>query len=181
MIETIYPKGMGRRARLWVDELPMNAAVPANLQRMEQVLTGVGTTGLRKFAAIETFQPRGGSFHYGLLGAELMADATGTLLIVVPTESPVPSIQFAESLAGDLDEVVIGGGPEYATAIISALQKTPRRLLPSGRLIFSTMAHGAVGSAPIVFSSLTEALIRLITRPELPQNADEATALLAPA
>ena len=100
MIETIYPKGVGRRARLWVDELPMNAAVPGNLQRMEQALTGVGSTGLRKYAAIETFQPRGGFFHYGLLGAELMADATGTLVIVVPTESPIPSIQFENRWPG---------------------------------------------------------------------------------
>jgi hypothetical protein len=71
MVEFLLPSGVGRKARFWTDDWPEVAAVPAQARRIEQRVADVTGTALQTRAAVEVFRPMGGSFHYGLLGAEL--------------------------------------------------------------------------------------------------------------
>jgi hypothetical protein len=118
-------------------------------------------------------------FHYGLLGAEFISDRTGMLSVVLPEGASASDQRFVGSLAGQLDTVVIGTTPEYAVAIIESLGRRDPRNLPSGNLTFSALAHGYVGSAPIVFSVLAWAVIHLLTNKDAPSSAEEVGALLS--
>ncbi len=178
MTEFVLPKGVGRSVRLWIDDLPAIVVGPAHTKRIEHPVADVKAVALHSRVAVEMFQPMGGSFRYGLLGAEFSSDSTGTLNVVVPTESQGTECRYAESLAGELDEVIIGGTPQYAAAVIAGIEKMQRESLPSGRLIFSVMAHGIVGSAPIVFEMLAKAVVRLLIHDGEPRTADEVATLL---
>ena len=147
------------------------------VRRIEQVVEGVTGTASHKRAAVEVFQPSGGSFRYGLLGAEFSPDLTGRLVVAVPMESPNTSRVYAEPLSGKLDQVVIGGTPQYAAAVVGGIQNMQRDALPSGCLTFSSIAHGMVGSSPSVFEMLAKAVIRLLARDGQPRTPDEAAAL----
>lgn len=180
MTEFVLPTGVGRKVRLWIDNLPAVATVAAHAKRIEYLVTDAKAVALHTSVAVEVFQPMGGSFRYGLLGAELSPDSTGTFSVVVFAESPEANRRYSKSLAGKLDEVMVGGTPQYAAAVIAGIRTMQKESRPSGRLIFSRMAHGSAGSAPIVFEMLAKAVVRLLIRDGKPQTADEAATLLVP-
>jgi hypothetical protein len=182
MTEFILPKGVGCKVRLWVDELPATATIPLDASRLNYTLPAqVGITPHSR-AAIELFQPGGGSFRYGMLGAEFTPDSSGELLVVVPSEMGEVNAAQMESLAGDLDRVVVGCTPEYARAVYAGVEKIQTCVdrLPGGCLNFSVVAHGEVGSSPAVFEMLARAVVRLIHDSQ-PRTPHEAAALLSPA
>jgi hypothetical protein len=180
MIEFAGPRGVGRKVRMWRDELPAGAAFEPSGPPVAATLAvdpSVAVACTR--AAVEMFQPRGASFGYGLLGAELSASVGGELHVVVPT-GPSSAGPYLDSLAGHLDTVTVGSTREYADAIVAGIREAQAafKRLPGGRLTVVCMAHGAVGSSPAVFRALAKAAVRLLVRGGMPQTADEAAALL---
>ncbi len=169
---------LGRRARVWLDELPSGVQLSNETMRETHIFDGGGATALRKLVAIEVFQPFGASFHYGLLGGEYQATEVNALEVTVPLNTPFPDRLYAASLARSLDTVTIGGLPEYAPAICTGIEQVSISARPCGVLNLTCMAHGEIGSAPIVFSSLARALVIALCRSDQPASFDEAMALL---
>jgi hypothetical protein len=179
MIEFILPKGVGRKVRLWIDELPENAVMPTQEAHIDEVLNAGAGIPRHARVAIEMFQPIGGMFRYGLLGAEINTSSKGKLLVSVPTETPETDRHYTGSLAGKLDEVVIGGNIQYARAVIDGIRDMGEEKRPEGHLSICCVAHGAVGSAPIVFQMLARGIIRLLLDDGQPRTAEEVAQLLA--
>ncbi|QEX16444.1 hypothetical protein FRZ44_17370 [Hypericibacter terrae] len=169
----------GWRARVWLDELPTTALLSNDTVREIHVFECGSAVASRKSVAVEVFQPFGASFHYGLLGGEYRPIQRRALEVIIPTDTPSTARLYADSLAGSLDTVTIGGLPEYATGICTGLQRLSLIAKPCGALSLTCMAYGEVGSAPIIFGSLARALILVLCSPGHPSSLDEAMALLA--
>ena len=178
MMEFALPMGLGRRVRLWVDDLENLPKIPGDVARRKDVIPAYGSTPGHRRVAAEMYTPFGGSFHYGLLGVETSPGPLGSVTVVVPTQSAVPNTRYLDSLVGTLDDVIIGSTPEYAEAVVAAVRGQSNSGLPSGRLEFTVMGHGMIGSAVTVFETLAKALILLLMRSEQPKTADEAAELL---
>src|SRR5262249_47006837 len=133
---------------------------------------------LRRLVAIEVFQGRGASFYYGLLGGEYEPTRRGALAVAVPLNTPFPDRPYLNSLAGKLDAVTIGGLPEFAIGIPAGIQHIVVSVRPCGFLNLTCMAHGEIGSAPIVYGSLARALLFVLCRFDPPTSLDEVMALI---
>jgi hypothetical protein len=162
-----------------MDELPESATLPKGLTFERHVIANAGGLARRRSVAFEVFRAFGASFHYGLLGGDFEGTGSSDFEYAVADEDPNPSIVLPESLAGTLDQVLVGGGDEFAAAIVAGVEELDPRTLPAGMLTFTCMAHGEVGSAPAVFSSLARAIIRMMTRAEDDTSFDDAMRLLA--
>lgn len=169
---------LGRKTRVWFDELPGDALLSNETARETHVFEGGAAIAQWRRVAIEVFQPFGASFHYGLLGGEYQSTERGELEVIVPVDTPFSERLYGDALASSLDTVTIGGLPEYAGAICSGLEQMNIGARPSGVLNITCMAHGEIGSAPIVFSSLARALVIALCRSDQPTSFDEAMALL---
>lgn len=167
------------RARIWIDELPEDATLPEGLAAERRVISNVGGTARRKSVAFEVFRAFGASFHYGLLGAAFEETGSSDFEYAVAIEDPNPSITLPKSLAGTLDQVLVGGGDEFAAAVVAGIEELDPQTLPVGILTFTCMAHGEVGSAPAMFSSLARAIVRMMTRAEDGISFDDAMGILA--
>jgi hypothetical protein len=166
------------KARVWIDELPPVESLSSVLSWRQEGFGGAKGQAFHKRVVVEFFQPFGATFHYGLLGAEFQASASDELVVAVSIDTPSPKIPYIDSLAIKVDEVVVGSTPEYAEAVLTSLLHQPAELLPSGQLKFTFMAHGAVGSARVVFEKLASAVIRLLVRIEPLQGGDEMAEIL---
>jgi hypothetical protein len=76
-----FDNNMGRRIRLWFDEIPDDALLPRDTMQESYVFDGGAATVLRKRVAIEVFLPFGASFHYGLLGGEFHSNEGNALVV----------------------------------------------------------------------------------------------------
>jgi hypothetical protein len=174
-----FSNKFGKKAKVWLDDLPSGALLSNETVRETNVLEGGPVTALRKRVAIEIFQPFGASFHYGLLGGEFQSTEGNELKVIVPLDTPFPERRYGDSLAGSLDAVVIGGLPEYVNAIYTGLEQAGVGARPCGVLNLTCMAHGEIGSASTVFSSLARALMLALCRSDQPASLDDVVALLA--
>lgn len=138
-----------KRLRVWKGSLPWTEGADA-----------CGTEP--RSAAVELLIPMGGSFMYGLLGAELEQAPSSDCLIdvrVLPAAEPYPGV-----LAAGLDHVETGLPDEYVQAVLggatwAAGMGTGRGL----RIRFCCAAHGAVGSSPVVFARLAAMVVRILS------------------
>jgi hypothetical protein len=167
-----------QKARIWLDELPSAAVLSDEAARESHIFECGSAIALRRAVAIEIFQGRGASFYYGLLGGEYQPTRQGALAVVVPLDTPFPERLYSSSLAGKLDAVTIGGLPEFAVGIRAGLQQVDVSERPCGVLNLTCMAHGEVGSAPIVYGFLARALLFVLCRSDLPTSLDEVMALI---
>jgi len=174
-----FSHNLGRRARVWLDDLPGDTILSSEAIREAYVFKGGPAIARWRRVAIEVFQPFGPSFHYGLLGGEYRATDGHELEVIVPVNTPFVERLYGDALAGSLDVVTIGGLPEYTGAICSGVEHVNVGARPSGVLNITCMAHGKIGSAPIMFSALSRALIVALCRSDPPSSLDEAMALLA--
>lgn len=175
----LFDSGKSReKLRIWLDELPGDALVSRFSENREEIIRGAGSVAIRQSAAVEFFRPVGGTFQYGLLGADFSSANDKSLSIVLPRGSSTPIRRFGDSLAGRLDTVIIGATSEYSEAVVKELGRWRPSELPSGRVYFSAVAHGAVGSAPVVFASLASAVIRLLMGSDIPKSEEEVKFLM---
>lgn len=137
-----FDNKFGRRARVWLDDLPSDTLLSNETMRETHVFEGGGATVFRKRVAIEIFQPFGASFHYGLLGGEYQSNEGNGLEVIVPVDTPFPERRYVDALTRSLDTVMIGGLPEYASAICAGLEQVSISARPCGVLNLTCMAHG---------------------------------------
>ena len=106
--------------------------------------------------------PRGGMAHYGLLGAAYFPGSSDILEIRVSyTEFPGTSVPWA--LAARVDDVQEGLPRELGEIVLqTAVRACTEQPRAPGVLWFDRAVHGLVGSAPVVFERLTEALTTII-------------------
>lgn len=174
-----FSDNLGRSARVWLDDLPGDVLLPSETMRETYVFESGAAIVKRQRVAIEIFRPLGPSFHYGLLGGEYQTVEGHELQVIVPIDTPVSERLYGDALASSLDVVRVGGMPEYAGAICAGVGQVSIGARPSGVLNITCMAHGEIGSAPIIFSSLARALIATLCRSDQPSSLDEAMTLLA--
>jgi hypothetical protein len=167
-----------QKARIWLDELPSCASLSNEAARESHIFECGSAIALRRSAAIEVFQGRGASFYYGLLGGEYQPTQRGALAVAVPLDTPFPDRRYSSSLAGKLDAVTIGALPEFAIGIRAGLQQVDVSERPCGFLNLTCMAHGEIGSAPIVYGFLVRALLSVLCRSDLPTSLDQVMALI---
>jgi hypothetical protein len=74
--------------------------------------------------------------------------------------------------------VAIGGLPEFAIGIRAGLEQVDVSERPCGALNLTCMAHGQVGSAPIVYGFLARALLFVLCRSDLPTSLDQVMTLI---
>jgi hypothetical protein len=173
-----FANRLGSRARIWLDDLPKDALIPRGTTCKSYVFEGGHAKVLWKRVAIEVFQPLGASFHYGLLGGDYQLTESNRLELIVPLDTPFAEPNYADALTRSLDKVLVGGLPEYERSICLGVEQVSVSARPRGTLNLVCMAHGEIGSAQIVFSSLARALIRAMCRPDRPSSLEEAMALL---
>src|SRR5262249_15047976 len=101
------------------------------------------------------------------------------LRVIVPINTPVSERQYRGALASSLDLVTIGGMPEYGGAVCSGVEQVSISARPRGILRITCMAHGEIGSAPTMFSSLARALIATLCCTNQPSSLDEVMARFA--
>src|SRR5262249_29342660 len=142
---------IGRKVRIWLDELPSAALLPNEATRETHAIEGGTATAPRRCAAIEVSLPSH-ACSYGLLGRDFQPAHEPELKVSVPASTPVLARPYPDSLAGSWETVTIGGLPEYATGICAGLRKVPLHERPSGVLNLTCMAHGDVGSSSLMFS-----------------------------
>lgn len=168
---------------MWTDELPFTSPVLPPIEPLvETLVPSVAKAAKRTRCTIEMLQPRGPWAMYGLLGCDYSAHEGNELQVVVPCGSAEGGIAYPDSLAGRMDFVQIAVDRRLAMAAITGVCKmhNEHESLPVGRISFSCMAHGAVGSAPIVFRILARAVIRLLQCDEPPRTPEEITSLVEP-
>jgi len=170
MIDIEFSKYSNGRARIWIDEFPPIEPLAGNVSWRSENFDDALRLVLHKRIAVELFQPFGAMFHYGLLGAELNFNSGSGLVVTMPIDTPCPKISYPEALVKNFDDVSIGSTPEFSSSVFSALRRLPSCILPRGRLDFTIMAHGSVGSAPMVFDRLASAIIRLFGCAEISDN-----------
>lgn len=173
-----FTNKLGRKARIWLDDLPGDALLSNETARETHIFEGGSAIAQWRRVAIEVFQPFGASFHYGLLGGEYQSTERDELEVIVPVNTPVSKRIYGDALASSLDLITIGGLPEYAGAIFSGVEQVNIDARPCGVLNITCMVHGEIGSAPIIFGSLARAVIITLCRSDPPSSLEEATALL---
>lgn len=169
---------LGRKARIWLDDLPGDALLSSETAHETHIFEGGFAIAQWRRVAIEVFQPFGASFHYGLLGGEYQSTDRRELEVIIPVDTPFSERLYGDALAGSLDLITIGGLPEYAVAICSGVEQINIDARPRGVLNITCMAHGEIGSAPTIFGSLARALIISLCRSDQPSSLEEAMALL---
>jgi len=167
-----------RRAKIWLGELPQLKV------HADRVLAGDIKTSRPSFpesrrVAIEMSIPQGARSLYGLLGGELQKGQTGAFRyeVSVSTASGRP---FEDSIAPSPEDARIGLPEEYAQAVVDGLSEAggASSVLPSGRMIISCAAHGAIGSSRLLFKRLARALAQILIADRLPSSEEQAAAFL---
>lgn len=150
-----------RKARLWLDELPVWSFEISQVIQRSQRITSDSKIGER-CSAVEILLPRGPHILYGGLGAIFTPQPTHELLIRVAI-SHGQGRNYPESLAGRLDRVHIGLPQEYVEGIFKGVLGTHElHLLGTGTLDFSLATHGEIGSCLAIFQALGRILVQLI-------------------
>jgi hypothetical protein len=159
-----------RTARVWLDESPRAQYVPTAVMR-RVVSSGLSMPPVIRLAGVELVVPRGAMASYGLLGAELLEGTEQGDVVTVAvarTDSPMP-----DSLAGTLDDVRVGLPEEYASAVISGVERLVHGGAHfGGELAFRWAAHGLVGSSGPFFADLAELVGKLLFSATTPSTGD---------
>ena len=181
MVEIAHPSG--RRIRILEGEFPEHSTVLFSAEdTVELVVPKCRGPFFRDRVVIEVLVPQGAKFMYSLLGADFVKGDQDALHVVAPERSPTAAFPYLGSFAESLDEVMVGTTPELAAGILRGVHDMSRSAsLPSGRLVFRCMAHGAVGSSAFVFSELAKSVCRLIQAEELPSSKEEILRYFHPA
>jgi hypothetical protein len=154
-----------RRVKVWLDEAPP-AKFTASSTVTRMVKPKVVIDASRRIAAIEVNIPHGPKASYALLGAELVDSDVDGLEVVVSVNSV--GFPFTSSLALKPDEVTVGLLDEYASAVVTGIEKLAElNGLPTKvALRFHWAAHGLVGSSPSIFEKASGLVVQLLTLPK---------------
>lgn len=143
-------------SRAWPDASPV-------LQKLEATVPAAAHTSLiHARLSVEWLGPRGGHFLYGLLGASVEPSAGDSVRLDVMVGEGGPAERG--TLADPLDRVHRGLPLEHARAVLDASVGFARRCgLPASRIHFDRAAHGEAGSSGLVFGTLAETLLALLS------------------
>jgi hypothetical protein len=149
------------KARIWLGEMPH--ITTGGIQWLRKSIRGDGTNiPLRCAVALEYLQPRGASFHYGLLGCEFHRNSSGRLDLQVAHQED-GELLSDRSLARGLD-AVRGCIPLWAAEEIlrTGLSLAERKKMCPGLLSFGFGCTGQLGSNVSVFRVLTNCVIDIL-------------------
>jgi hypothetical protein len=160
-----------RRARLWQGTLPALTYPVVQVLERGRSARSCMTKQVRE-VAIEWSRPTCGPSSYGLLGAQWTPQGTARLLVrvLVSADVPVPGPDWRPLTSPSPQP---GLSKEYAEPVLmAALEAEELADLGAGILCYSHAAHDLVGSSPVVFKWLAQAVVRVLTR-EGPLPADD--------
>ena len=167
-----------RIARVWLDELLPAMFKPDKILEHLFVPKPSLSTCFCK-AAVELLVPKGPIGVYGLLGAELVPNLSGSLRLQVGVSNQKLS-HYENSLALRSDSASIGLPQEFADSVLDGAIEClgSNRNLPSGDLVFFCAAAGNVGSNSALFRELGELVPKMILMASSRPDHDELAALL---
>jgi hypothetical protein len=159
-----------RKVRIWVDELPEDVFIGA-AGFVERRFPSNEPLAFRRKISIELFIPRGGRFDYGLIGGELLPNDADEFIVTVCHSARHPH-PLADSLAGALDDVLVGFPRDYADAVADgiAMADSDHASLPASNLRVCHGAYGKLGSSVFFFRLLGKTFYRMITAPAIPSE-----------
>ena len=161
------------KARIWINDLPEDRLIGFD-HCIERRFRSTASQFFSRKIAIELFIPRGGRFDYGLIGGELLSTDADEFVVMVCYSAAQPR-PLADSLAGALDDVLIGLPRDYANAVADgiAMDDSKHASLPAGQLRICYGAYGRVNSSVFFFRLLGKVLFRMITAPAVPTSDKE--------
>lgn len=126
------------------------------------VLSATNTSINKYELALELYYPRNTS-NYGMLGAIFWPNNSNELEIIIKYSENIKEV-YSTSLVSEYDTVFFGINEEYCDTIAESAVKTIKEYqeFPSGKIEFYMGAYSEVGSSQILFSKLTEIIIKLI-------------------
>lgn len=159
-----------RKVRIWLDDLPPWEYQIAQMQE-RSIATKIRTSSRSRNVAVEIFR-FGDSAFYAALGATFHSLAS-TSLVVKVCASEGQGLPIKGTLADQADTVSLGLPQEYVPAILEGATSCPNTPdIGPGIVSFCRALHGEVGSAPAIFRSASEILIRLLSQTSL-NTSDE--------
>ena len=165
--------GNYRKARIWVDDLPLLGL--QGVPREICVLPATKESIPPRHAAVEVFVPLGGRFQYGLLGGQLVPLETDQLSLVIAVGDTRTEVFEDSLLSPSLDVCYLGLPLECVQAIRDGvcLAKQRMRRIVAGEFVINRCAHSNIGSSPNTFKLLALILTSLIhSMPANPTNQD---------
>lgn len=162
----------GRRTRLWHGGAPV-MTYPV-VQVLERARRAQPTADVQvRQVAIEWHRATCGPSSYGLLGATWTPQGTQRLLVRVLVSADVV-FPGPDWRPGSSPEAQPGLPAEYGEPVLAgALEAEGLPALGAGILRFGLAAHDPVGSSPVVFHWLAQAVVSMLTlQGALPADED---------
>ncbi|WP_055666130.1 hypothetical protein [Desnuesiella massiliensis] len=156
--------GEFRKGRLWINTFPNFQCTTIKTIKTIVESNNCNKINIYNITLELLLMPRHTS-NYGLLGAKFTPTNKGLLEIQVDVSQYNGDIT-KDSIAMPEDEVHVGIPEEYAHSIMQTSISVIKEIggLPSGILQFNLGAHGYVGSSILIFSKITSAILKLMTK-----------------
>jgi hypothetical protein len=153
-----------QRARIWLGALPN---VEYRVDEVVRKSLSASAQGLRaeRHAAVEVVRPTGGRILYGLVGGSFRPTLVPGDLAVEVAIAQGELESMVDDFAPTGERVKVGLPTIYGESVMAgALSAADIQAFGPGSVRFDHAAYGVFGSAPVVFSWLAHADIRLLAR-----------------
>ncbi|ENX03982.1 hypothetical protein F900_00680 [Acinetobacter modestus] len=119
--------------------------------------------------ALELFQPRGGRFLYGLLGAEVDINLKNSEIILNLTKHDLENRIFQSDFLNELDEAKYGLPIEYTTELQKFILEISNQMKFNDlyKINFCFSAHSDIGSNIKIFKFLALLILQYIQNSDL--------------
>lgn len=165
--------GKYRKGKLWKNQMPNIESTVIEILRKSIYETERIQWESSNIALELLLAPREVS-NYALLGATYIPNGGEKLEIRVKVSAGDDKL-FEDAIALSCDEVHVGIPKDYAEAIVNATEKTIREIksFSPGVLEFSIGAHGYVGSSKLIFSKITDIILKIMSKNPSEFSEDE--------
>ncbi|HEX7965242.1 MAG TPA: hypothetical protein VF651_05955 [Gammaproteobacteria bacterium] len=161
------------KARIWIGDLP-RAGYPAR-DTLRRTYAALGSAnGTKAVGAVEVIRAVGRPSSYGLLGGELVLDASSDFRVTVHTAMPHGS-SYADTIAAGPEHVRVGLLEEYAEGVFEGVELAKNHVSFdfAGELTVNRAAHSDVESSQIMFKHLSLVLMKMLCMQEQSPSGDD--------
>ena len=159
--------GKSKRARVCFDEVPELVIHDYNTSEMH--LQG-NTEGLNeeRFFVLELLLPANASY-YAVLGAKYIPIAVNRDLSIEIRYTEDSVVNYVNTLVRNKKTVFIGLPKEYVRTVLNTtMDYFQDNEIPSGKIVFELAAHCEIGSSPVMFKIVTNALLNILLNKDFP-------------
>lgn len=148
-----------KKCRIWINDVPEIQYQVTDI--IEETFEANMVLNKAKIITAELLLPRNASY-YALLGAKFIPDNSGEMIATVKLSDSEKNV-FRNAITYDFETVFCGIPDEYGNSILKYIKDNISKLsFPSGKLCFDIGAYGIIGSSQLIFSQLTEVILKLL-------------------